>query len=329
MAMRRREFIAALGGAASWPLVARAQERVRRVGVLIANPEGDPEGQTRAVTFRQDLQKLGWIEGRNIQIDFRWGAGEPTRAQAYAADLVALAPDVILAHGTPASTAVKQATGTIPIVFVVVVDPVGAGLVQSLARPGGNVTGFGTFEPAIGGKWLELLKEISPDLKRVACILDPAFSGFASIWDAIESLAPKLELQVTTVIFRAPSDDVEAGVATFARDGDGGLIVLPTTINNIARKRIFSLAARHRLPAVYPFRVYTTEGGLMFYGFDSLDLFRRGAAYVDRILKGEKPNDLPVQTPTKYELVVNLKTANELGLTIPPALLARADEVIE
>jgi ABC-type uncharacterized transport system substrate-binding protein len=329
--MRRRAFILALGGAAAWPLAARAQQtdRVRRIGVLIGNAESDPEGQTRAVALRQDLQKLGWAEGRNIRIDYRWGAGEPDRAQAYAAELVALAPDVIVAHGTPASTAVQRATHGIPVVFVVVVDPVGAGLVQSLAQPGGNITGFATFEPEIGGKWLELLKESSPGLKQVAGILDPAFRGFAAVWRAIESLAPTFGLRVTSVVHRDVSDDIESAVAAFAQDAGGGLIVLPTAINNISRKRIISLAARHRLPAVYPFGIYATDGGLMSYGFDSLDLFRRGASYVDRILKGEKPADLPVQAPVKYELVINLRTAKTLGLAIPPTLLARADEVIE
>ena len=256
-------------------------------------------------------------------------AGAPDRARAYAAELVALSPDAILANGTPALAALHRATSSIPVVFVVVTDPVGAGFVQSQARPGGNITGFSTFEPEIGGKWLELLKEITPSLRRVAGILDPAFKGFAAVWRAVESLAPRLGVQVASVSLRDATDDIESALALFAQEPGGGLIVLPTAINNIARDRIFSLAARHRLPTVYPFRHYATGGGLMSYGFDTPDLFRRGASYVDRILKGEKPTDLAVQAPTKYELVINLKTAKALGLTVPPTLLARADEVIE
>jgi putative tryptophan/tyrosine transport system substrate-binding protein len=242
---------------------------------------------------------------------------------------VSLAPDVILSNGSPALAALHRATRGIPVVFVVVVDPVGAGYVQSLARPGGNITGFSTFEPEIGSKWLELLKEARPDLRRVAGILDPNFRGFAAVWDAIEGMAPTLGLGVTKVALRDATDDIESTVAAFAQEPGGGLIVLPTAINNVSRDRIFSLAARHRLPAVYPFRHYATDGGLMSYGFDTPDLFRRGASYIDRILKGEKPADLPVQAPTKFEFVINLKTAKALGLTVPPTLLARADEVIE
>jgi putative tryptophan/tyrosine transport system substrate-binding protein len=330
--MKRRQFITLLGGAvAGWPLSARAQqaEHMRRIGMLIANAESDPEGQIRAAAFRQDLQKLGWTEGRNIRIDYRWGAAEPDLARAYAAELVALAPDVVVANGTLAATALQRATRSIPVVFVVVIDPVGAALVQSLAHPGGNITGFATFEPEIGGKWLELLTEISPGLRGVAGIFDPAFVGFANVWRAIESIAPRFGLGVTSVVHRDPDDDIETAVAAFAQEPGGGLIVLPTPANNASRARIFSVAARHRLPAIYPFRLYATDGGLMSYGFDSRDLFRRGASYVDRILKGEKPADLPVQAPTKYELVINLKTAKALGLEIPPTLLARTDEVIE
>jgi len=329
---KRRDFITLLGGAAvALPIAARAQQtgRMRRIGVLIGPAESDPEGQTRAEALRQDLQKLGWTEGRNIRIDYRWGTGEPDRAQASAAELVALAPDVIVAHGTPAATAVQRATRSIPIVFLVVVDPVGAGLVEGLAQPGSNITGFSTFEPEIGGKWLELLKEISPRLKRVAGILDPAFRGFAVVWRSIESFAPTFGLNVTSVVHRASSDNIESAVAAFAQEEDGGLIVLPTPINFFSRERIFSLAARHHLPAVYPFQSFATDGGLMSYGFDSRDLFRRGASYVNRILKGEKPADLPVQAPTKYELIINLKTARALGLQVPAKLLALADEVVE
>jgi putative ABC transport system substrate-binding protein len=330
--MRRRDFMTFLGGAAlAWPLPLNAQqpERMRRIGVMMINAESDPEGQTRISVLRRGLQELGWIEGRNVRIDYRWAAGEPDHAQTYATELVTLAPDVILANGTPALKALHRATSSIPVVFVVVVDPVGAGYVQSLARPGGNITGFSTFEPEIGSKWVELLKEVAPDLRRVAGILDPAFRSYAAVWGEIESLAPRSGLEVTEVVFREADDDIESAVAAFARQPGGGLIVLPTAINNISRDRIVALAARHRLPAVYPFRHYVTGGGLMAYGFDPLDLFRRGVSYIDRILKGEKPADLPIQQPTKFQLILNLKTARALGLEIPPMLLGRADEVIE
>jgi putative ABC transport system substrate-binding protein len=330
--MRRREFVAGLGGAAAWPLAARAQQqpdRMRRVAVIMVNAESDVQGQARVAAFRRGLRELGWIEGSNARIDFRWAAGDPARARVHASELVALAPDVIVANGSPAVAALHEATRSIPVVFVVVTDPVGAGYVQSLARPGGNITGFSTFEPEIGGKWLELLEEIAPGLERVGGILDPAFRGFAAVWHAIEGMAPKLGLELTTIVLRAPADDLESAIAAFAQKPRGALIVFPTAINNIQRDRIAALAARHRLPAVYPFALYATAGGLMSYGVDSVDLFRRGASYVDRILNGEKPADLPVQAPIKYELVINLKTAKALGLQVPPTLLARADEVIE
>jgi putative ABC transport system substrate-binding protein len=329
--MRRREFISLIGGAAAWPLVVRAQlsKRVRRIVVLMGNAESDPNGKAYTGAFRRSLQELGWTEGRNIRIDYRWAAGKPDRANAYATELMSLAPDVVLANGTQVLTALHRATQTIPIVFVVVADPVGAGFVEGLSHPGGNITGFSTFEPEIGGKWLELLKEIKPGLQRVAGIWDPAFKGFATIWRVIESSAPRLNLQVTSISLRDPSDDVEPLLAMFARELGGGLIVLPTPANASARGRVFSLAARYRLPSVYPFRYFATGGGLMSYGFDTVDLYRRSASYVDRILKGERPADLPVQAPTKYELVINLKTAKALGITVPPSMLARADEVIE
>ncbi len=329
--MKRREFITLLGGAASWPLAARAQqsERMRHIVVLMGNAENDPNGKAYTGAFRQSLQKLGWIEGRNVRIDYRWSAGKPDRANANARELATLAPDAVLANGTLVLTALQRTTRSIPIVFVVVADPVGGGFVKSLSHPGGNITGFSTFEPEIGGKWLELLKEMKPDLRRVAGIWDPAFKGFATIWSAIESSAPRLNVQVTSIRLHDQSDDIESALAVFARELGGGLIVLPTPANASARDRIYSLAVRHRLPAVYPFRYFATDGGLMSYGFDTVDLYRRSASYVDRILKGEKPADLPVQAPTKYELVINLKTAKALGLTVPPSLLARADEVIE
>jgi putative tryptophan/tyrosine transport system substrate-binding protein len=330
--IRRREFIFTLGGAAAaWPLAARAQqgERMRRIGVLVAYAESDPEAQTRIAAFRQGLRELGWTEGHNLRIELRWGTGDPDRAQTFGTELISLAPDVIVAHGTPALTALHRATRTIPVVFVSVIDPVGAGYVQSLALPGGNITGFSTFEPEIGGKWLELLKEIAPGLSRVGGILDPGFRGFAGVWGAIENMAPRFGLEVKSLPFHAPTDDLESAVAGFAQEPGGGLIVLPTALNAVQRNRIFSSAARGRLPAMYAFRFYATEGGLMSYGIDTVDLFRRSGAYVDRILKGEKPADLPVQAPTKFEMVINLKTAKALGLEIPPTLLARADEVIE
>jgi ABC-type uncharacterized transport system substrate-binding protein len=329
--LRRREFITLLGGAAAtWPFAVLAQhaERLRRIGVLLGLPSGDREQQTRLAGFLQALQQLGWTEGRNLRIDFR-NASDPDRAQTAATELVALAPDAILAHGTPALAAVHRATHSIPIVFVVVVDPVGAGYVQSLARPGRNITGFSTFEPEIGGKWLELLKAISPNLTRVAGILDPAFQGYARVWSAIETMAPRFGLEAASVPFRDSSDDIESAVAAFAQKPAGGLIVLPTTINNLLRHRIIAVAARYRLPAVYPFPNYAADGGLISYGIEPIDLFRRGASYIDRILKGEKPADLPVQAPTKYELVINLKTAKALGFAVPPTLLTSADKVIE
>jgi putative tryptophan/tyrosine transport system substrate-binding protein len=330
--IRRREFIFTLGGAAAaWPLAARAQQPagMRRIGVLAAYAEHDPEAQVRVTAFRQALQGLGWTEGGNVVIEYRWGAGDADRARTFAAEMTALKPDVILAHGTPAVTALRAATRTIPVVFVSVIDPVGAGHVQSLARPGGNITGFSTFEPEIGGKWLELLKGVAPDLKRVAGILDPAFKGFAGVWREIQTMAPRFGLSVTSVSFHAPADDFESAVVAFAREAGGGLIVLPTALNAVQRQRIFSVAASNRLPAIYAFRFYAADGGLMSYGIDTIDLFRRGASYIDRILKGENPAALPVQAPVKFELVINLKTAKVLGLDVPVYLQQLADEVIE
>jgi putative tryptophan/tyrosine transport system substrate-binding protein len=330
--VKRRQFITLLGGiAVAWPLAARAQQpkRMRRVGMLVAYAESDPEAQARVAAFRQGLRELGWTEGHTLRMELRWETGDPDRARTFATELISLAPDVIVAHGTPALTALYRATRTIPVVFVSVIDPVGAGYVQSLALPGGNITGFSTFEPEIGGKWLELLKEIAPGLSRVAGILDPGFKGFAGVWGAIENMAPRFGLEVKHLPFQAPTDDLESAVARFAQEPGGGLIVLPTALNAVQRNRIFSSAARGRLPAMYAFRFYATDGGLMSYGIDTVDLFRRSASYVDRILKGEKPADLPVQAPTKFEMVINLKTARALGLDVSPMLLARADEVIE
>jgi putative ABC transport system substrate-binding protein len=312
------------------PIQAHAQnhDRLRRIAMMIAPAENDPEGQARVAAFRDALQSLGWTEGRNLQIDYRWGAG-PDLSTTYAAELVRLAPEVIVANGTPAVSALRQATRSIPVVFFVVVDPVGAGYVQNLARPGGNITGFSTFEPEMGTKWLELLKEASPNLRRVAVIWHPGFEGFVALWKAIDSAATRFGLEVTSVPFHDGADDIQSIIAKIAREPGGGLIVLPTTLNHTYRERIFAIALKHRIPAIYPFRHYAADGGLMAYGFDNNDLFKRSALYVDRILKGESPSNLPVQAPTKYNLAINLKTAKALGLIVPAPLLARADEVIE
>lgn len=329
--MRRRDFITLLGSAAVWPCASLAQrpERARRIVVLLGNAEDDPNGKIYSDAFRQSLQELGWTEGRNVRIDYRWAAGRPDRASAYATEVTALAPDLVLANGTQVVAALQKVTRNIPIVFVVVADPVGAGFVKELSHPGGNITGFSTFEPQIGGKWLELLKEARPSLKGAAVIWDPTFRAFAKVWNAIENSAPKMNVQAMSVSLRDPTDDIEPILSKFAREVEGGVIVLPTPTNATARERIFSLVARYRLPAIYPFRYYATDGGLMSYGFDTVDLYRRSASYVDRVLKGEQPADLPVQAPTKFEFVINLRAAAALGLTVPPSLLARADEVIE
>jgi putative tryptophan/tyrosine transport system substrate-binding protein len=329
--MRRREFITLLGGAAaSWPLYARAQqpERMRHIGVLTNLSTGDPEDQTRNAAFLQGLQQLGWTVGRSVRIDYRWGAGDTGRNRRNAAELVALAPDVILATGTPALEPLLQATHTVPIVFVQVVDPVGAGMVASLARPGGNATGFTTMDYGISGKWLELLKEIAPNVTRAAVMRDASSSSGIGEFGAIRSAAPALSVEVIPVNVR-DAGEIERAVDAFAREPKGGLIVTESGPSFIHRELIITLAARYRLPAVYAFRVFVTSGGLISYGPDSIDPYRHAAGYVDRILKGEKPSDLPVQAPTKFELVINLKTAKALGLTVPPTLLSRANEVIE
>jgi ABC transporter substrate binding protein len=288
--VRRRAFITLLGGtAAAWPLAARAQQpqRMRRIGVMMVNAESDQDGQQRIREFRQAVQQLGWSEGRNLLVDYRWGIDDPDRARIAAAELVALAPDVILANGTPALAALHRAARSTPVVFVVVVDPVGGGYVDGLARPGGNITGFSTFEPDIGSKWLELLKEVRPSLRRVAAILDPSFRGFIRVWQAMETAAPAFGLQVTSGFsrFLRQSRIGSGGVCK----GTGGRTGFPTAINNASRDRLFSLAARHRLPAIYPFRFYASDGGLMSYGFDTLDLFRRSASYVDRNSRARGP----------------------------------------
>jgi putative tryptophan/tyrosine transport system substrate-binding protein len=328
--MQRRAFITLLGSAAvTWPLAARAQQpdRMRRIGAF-AGITDDAEGQVRFAAFLQGLQQLGWTEGRNMRIDYRWGGGDADDIRKYAAELAALAPDVILAAGGAVVGPLLQATRSVPIVFVVVPDPVGAGFVDSLARPGGNATGFINFEYSISAKWLELLKEIAPGVKRAAVVRDPAIPQGTGQWGAIQSVAPSLGVEVSPVNVRDVGE-IERAVAAFARSSDGGLIVTGSALAVVHRDLIITLAARHKLPAVYYERNFVAAGGLISYGPDYLDQFRRAAGYVDRILKGEKPADLPVQTPTKYKLVLNLKTAKALGLTMPPTLLATADEMIE
>ena len=329
--MRRREFVALLGGvAAAWPLAARAQqpEQMRRIGVLTNLVADDPEAQARVGAFLQGLQELGWAVGRNMRIEYRWGAGDADRTRGYAAELVALAPDVILTSGASALAPLLQATRSVPVVFAQVPDPVGAGFVNSLARPGGNTTGFITYEYGLSGKWLELLTQIAPSVTRAAVIRDPAVSAGTGQWGAIQAVAPSVRVLVSPVNVR-DAGEIERDVAAFAHGSNSGLIVTASALAIRHRNLIVTLAARHRLPAVYYQRGFVTGGGLISYGPNFIDQYRRAAGYVDRILKGEKPSELPVQAPTKYELVINLKTAKALGITVPPALLARADEVIE
>jgi len=326
----RRKFIALIGGAAAWPLAARAQqgEPMRRIGALMSTAADDPEGQARIAAFQHGLQQFGWTIGRNVRIDSRWPVGDSGRTRRYAAELVALAPDVILATGSAAAAPLLQATRTVPVVFVIVPDPVGAGFVNSLARPGGNATGFIQFEYGISGKWLELLKQIAPGVTRAAILRDPAISAGIGQFGAIQAVAPSLGVEASPINVRA-ADEIERAVADFARAPNGGLIITGSALAIVHRHLIIALAAKHRLPAVYFQRTLVADGGLISYGADVLDQYRRAASYVARILKGEKPADLPVQTPTKYELVINLKTAKALGIEIPSSMLARADEVIE
>ena len=327
--MKRREFITLLGGAAAWPLAARAQQpdRMRRIGVFMNLASDDAEGQARNAAFLQGLQEAGWAVGRNVRIEYRWGAGDPELFRRYAAELVALAPDVILASGA-SMYALQQVTGEVPIVFVQVPDPVGAGIVLSMARPGRNATGFTPFEYGVSAKWLELLKEIAPRVTRAAVVRDPAIPTGTGQLGAIQSVAPSFGVELSPVDVRDVRE-IEGTVAAFARGSNGGLIVTASALAVVHREVIITLATRYKLPAVFFLRSFVTDGGLISYGPDSMDQFRRAAGYVDRILKGEKPADLPVQAPTKYELVINLKTARALGLDVPPTLLARADEVIE
>jgi putative ABC transport system substrate-binding protein len=329
--MKRREFITLVGGAAaSWPMMARAQqaERMRRIGILHDYAETDPDGRQQISAFREELQKLGWIEGRNVAIDFQSGAADADLLRTYARELVAKKPDVVLAAGGTIVAAVQRASRSLPIVFVNVTDPVGGGLVASLARPSGNATGFTQFEFGISAKWLELLKEIAPGITRVAVIRDPTARSGGGQLGAIQAVAPSLGVDVKPVDVE-DADAIERDLMAFSRDAKGGLIVTSSRLARVHRELIIALAARYRLPAIYAFRVYFASGGLMAYGPDSTNPYRRAAGYVDRILKGEKPADLPVQAPTKYELAINLKTAKELGIAVPLILQQRADEVIE
>ena len=328
--MRRREFIKVIAGSAAWPLVAQGQpaERMRRIGVLMNTAADDAEGQARLAAFQQALNQLGWTDGGNMRIDVRWSAGDAKDIRKYAAELIALAPDVILAPGASTVGPVLQGTRTVPIVFTSVPDPVGAGFVDSLSRPGGNATGFVAFEYGMGVKWVELLKEIAPRVTRMAILRDPAIAAGPGQFGAIQAVAPSFGVELRPVNVRDVGE-IEHGIAAFARSANGGLIVTTSALALVHRDLIVKLAARHKLPAIYSGRHFVTGGGLISYGPDRVDQYPRAAAYVDRILKGEKPAELPVQAPTKYELFINLKTAKALGLTVPPALLARATEVVE
>jgi putative tryptophan/tyrosine transport system substrate-binding protein len=329
--MKRRTFIAGLGAAAAWPLAGGAQqpERMRRIAVLQGGGDrDDPRSRLSTAAFQQTLQQLGWTDGRNVKVDYRWPAGDADKARKYAAELVALAPDVFLAVGVPSLVRLSQATRTVPIVFVGVSDPVGAGYVDSLSRPGGNITGFMLYEYDLAAKWLELLKEIAPGVTRAAVLRDSAITAGIGQFAVIQYVSRSVGVEVSPVDVR-DLPEIERGVAAFARSANGGLIVAGSPLSLVHRERIIALAARHKLPAVYWERFFVTAGGLISYGPDQIDQFRGAAAYVDRILRSEKPADLPVQAPTKYELFINLKTAKALGLQVPPTLLSRADEVIE
>jgi putative tryptophan/tyrosine transport system substrate-binding protein len=329
--MRRRDFIKVIAGSATaWPLVARAQqgEHMRRIGVLMSIGADDPEASALVEAFSQGLAEAGWVIGRNARIDYRWFQGNAETARAYAAELLALKPDLILASATPGAIAVKQLTRTVPIVFTRVADPVGAGIVANLARPGGNITGFMVYDFSFGGKWVDLLKEIAPHVTRVAVFRDDTNPAGIGQFAVIQAMATSVGLQVTPVAVHN-SDEISSTVEAFAHSPNGGAIVTGGALNTVHRDLILKLIARYKLPAIYYDRVSVADGGLISYGPDFPDQFRRAAGYVDRILKGEKPGDLPVQAPTKYELVINLKTAKALGLTVPQSLLARADEVIE
>jgi putative ABC transport system substrate-binding protein len=328
--MKRREFIAGLGGAAAWPLASRAQQgdRVRRIGVLMSWDENDPAEKSRLPTFTQALADLGWIEGRNVRMDLRWAGGDINRIRAFAQELVGLQPDILVTNATPATVALQRETRTIPIVMVGVSEPVGSGLVAGLNQPGGNITGFGVWEASMGGKWLELLSEIAPGLKRVAAMFNPDTSPVSVYRPSFETAARSFK--VVPIIAPVRSDvEIETAIIGLGREPGGGLVVIADVFMNAHRAPIILAAARNNVPAVYPLFYYARDGGLLSYGPDPVDIFRRAAPYVDRILRGAKPADLPVQFPTKFEMVVNLKTAKALGLAVPPSILLRADEVIE
>src|SRR4051794_4950236 len=329
--MQRRKFLTLLGSTvAAAPLSARAQQtaQARRIGVMIALAENDPEAQENAAALRDGLEKLGWTEGRNIRIDYRWGIGDPARARIVVKELLALSPDLIMPATTQMLVAAKEAAGSVPIVFVNISDPIGTGFVASLARPGGNVTGFTNFEYAMGEKWLQTLKDIAPHVTRIAIVANPKNPNTALYLGAIEPAAKALGLQLAVTPVNDAAE-IERTIETYASEPNGGLLVMPDPLTITHRELIVALAARHRLPAAYPYRFFATSGGLMAYGIDRVDLYRRAAVYVDRVLKGAKAGDLPIQQPTKFELTINLKTAKALGLTVPPKLLFTADEVIE
>jgi putative ABC transport system substrate-binding protein len=328
--VRRRQFITLFGSAAAWPLTARAQqpERMRRVGILLVYAESDPEGRARVAVFQHELEKLGWLDGRNVHFEVRWASADPEHMRTYAAELVGLGVDIIFTSSNQVTTILSQQTRTIPIVFAAASDPLETGLISSMAHPGGNITGFSQFELAMSGKWLELLKEAEPRLNRVAvlhALSGPSQPGYVRV---IDGLAPSLGIQITSAPVRDLAE-IEHAINAFSVEANGGLIVLSTPLMTVYREQIIALAARHRLPAIYPARIFATDGGMMSYAANVSTLFQRAASYVDRILKGEKPGDLPVEAPTKFELVINLKTVKALGLTVPPSLLAIADEVIE
>jgi len=328
--MKRREFITLLGGAAAWPLAADAQpaERVRRVGVFMDLAENDQEGQRRVAAFRDGMKALGWIEGRNVKYDYRWTAGDPPIMERYAAEVLTLKPEVIMNGGLPTLAVMEKQTQTIPIVFAQVLDPVGAGFVESLARPGGNITGFVSFEYSMAGKWLDTLTHIAPRMRRIAAVRDLASPSEMGMLGAIQAVLPTFSLPFV-VIGGRDAAEFERVIEAFAREPNGGLIILPSPNTLVQRRVIMATAARHGLPAIYPYGFFAREGGLISYGIVPSDNFQRAASYVDRILRGAKAGELPVQVPTKFELVINLRTAKTLGLEVPPTLLARADEVIE
>src|SRR5262245_9001520 len=328
--MKRRKLIALIGGAVTWSALGHAQrsDRIRRVGALMNLASDDPESQVRQAAFIDRLQQLGWADGRNVQVDYRWAEADAERFRAYATELLTSTPDVIIAYASPAVAALQRAGGTVPIVFMSVIDPVGAGFVESLAQPGANITGFTLFEYSISAKWLELLKQIAPSVTRAAVFRDPTIAAGIGQFAAIQTVAPSLGIDLRSANVRDPAE-IERAFSNFGRLPNGGLIVTASPLATTHRDLIISLAARHRLPTIYPFRYYVAGGGLLAYGPNQIEQMQSAAGYVDRILKGARPADLPVQAPTKYQLIINLKTAKALGLTAPPSLLARADEVIE